>query len=177
SAAALELWPVADDGAIIYLNGTEVWRGNVPPTAEVADAIFTPAPVTISNAALVNGSNVLSAEVHQFPGGNADLLFGAELAVTSVPGPSPAPPPSLIFSEIAASGDGAFYVELRNTSGGAVDTSGWIIKTSTGITVTLPSQAVNAGGYVSFNGATLGFIPGNGMRLFLFAPGGSELRD
>jgi hypothetical protein len=75
NSAALELWPVADDGAIIYLNGTEVWRGNVPPSAEVADATFTTAPVSISNGALVNGSNVLSAEVHQFPGGNNDLAL------------------------------------------------------------------------------------------------------
>ena len=28
TGASLELWPVADDGAVIYLNGVEVWRNN-----------------------------------------------------------------------------------------------------------------------------------------------------
>jgi hypothetical protein len=85
SAASLELWPVADDGAVIYLNGTEVWRANVPPTNEVTDANFTPAAVSISNAALLNGSNVLSAEVHQFRVETMTCSFGAELVITSVP--------------------------------------------------------------------------------------------
>ena len=54
-------------------------------TSEVGDAAFTAAPVSIPNSALVRGTNVLSAEVHQFPGGNTDLLFGAELTISAVP--------------------------------------------------------------------------------------------
>lgn len=176
-SASLELWPVADDGAVIYLNGTEIWRNNVPPTAEAGDAAFGAAPISIPNTALVRGTNVLSAEVHQFPGGNNDLLFGAELAITAIPGPAPASPPSLVFNEISGAADANFYIELRNTSGVAVDTTGWILKASTGQTISLPAQSVAAGGYVTLSVATLGFAPADGTRFFLIGPGGSELRD
>ena len=177
SAATVELWPIADDGAIIYLNGTEVWRTNVPPTTEVSDAIFPPAAITIPNSALNNGANVLSAEVHQFPGGNTDLLFGAELTITAIPGPAPAAPASLVLSEISGAGDSNFFLELRNVSGSPVSTSGWVVKTSGGVSVALPAQSVAAGGYVSFTAAELGFTPADGLRVTLFAPGGTEFRD
>ncbi len=175
-AAGLELWPVADDGAVVYLNGSEVYRNNVPPTVEVGDSRFPATPVAISNAALVSGTNVLSAEVHQFAGGNNDLLFGAELATTSVPGPAPASPPSLTFSEITAASDANFYIELRNTSGAAMSTSGWSILTTSNQSAVLAAQNIAAGDYLVLNAAALGFTPGNGVKLFLLAPG-AELRD
>lgn len=60
-----------DDGAVIYLNGTEVARPNMAAGAitaatasrgEVNDAVF--ADLTIPASALVNGTNTLSVEVH-----------------------------------------------------------------------------------------------------------------
>ncbi len=175
-ATTLELWPVADDGAVVYLNGIEVYRNNVPPAVEVGDSRFPTTPVVIANAALVNGTNVLSAEVHQFSGGNNDLLFGAELAITSVPGPAPASPASLTFSEITGASDANFYIELRNTSGAAVSTSGWSISTTANQSAVLAAQNIAAGDYLVLNAAALGFTPGNGVKLFLLAPG-AELRD
>ncbi|HEV7867531.1 MAG TPA: lamin tail domain-containing protein, partial [Chthoniobacteraceae bacterium] len=177
ATATMELWPVADDGAVIYLNGAEVHRINVPPTTEVGDARFPSAPITIPSGALVAGPNVLSAEVHQFPGGNDDLLFGAQLAITAVPGPAPAAPPSLVFTEISGANDASFFIELRNTSSAAVDTAGWTLKTSSGQSVILPAQNVTAGGYFTIKAGALGFTPADGSKLFLLAPGANELRD
>src|SRR6185436_12936059 len=64
-----------DDGAVVYLNGVEVWRTNMP-TGSVG--YLTPASVaiggadesvfvqtTISPSLLVNGTNVLAIELHQ----------------------------------------------------------------------------------------------------------------
>ena len=83
----------------------------------------------------------------------------------------------LRFNEIAGASDAAFYVELRNFSASAVETTGWSIKASTGQIVALPAQSVPAGGYLVLNAAALGFTPTDGAKLFLIAPGGTELRD
>ncbi len=177
ATATLHLWPVADDGAVIYLNGTEIWRSNVPVTSEVENAGFTGTAIDLPATALLNGTNLLAAEVHQASGGNTDLLFGAELRISALPGPPPAPAPSLVLSEVAGAADAAFFIELANTAATAASTEGWTLVTSTGQTVALPAVSVPAGGWTSFDAATLGFGPADGVKLFLFAPGGTSLRD
>jgi hypothetical protein len=65
--------PVVDDGAIVYLNGTEVLRYNMPAgavtygtlaSAGVANASYV-GPFTLPSSALVSGENILAVEVHQ----------------------------------------------------------------------------------------------------------------
>ncbi len=81
-----------DDGAAVYLNGSELVRDNL-----VADALFqTPAvlfnsvdeeallPFTllnISNIEVVEGTNVLAAEIHQIQGTSSDISFDLEFNV------------------------------------------------------------------------------------------------
>ncbi|MEX0641247.1 MAG: lamin tail domain-containing protein, partial [Pirellulales bacterium] len=69
----LRIRPIVDDGAIVYLNGQEVYRHNMP-TGDVSYGTFASTavdnaalldPITISPAALVQGTNVLAVEVHQ----------------------------------------------------------------------------------------------------------------
>ena len=173
----IELWPVVDDGGVIYLNGIEIWRSNVPVTSEVGNASFTPAPIILPATALLKGANVLSAEVHQFSGGNTDLLFGAELITDEL---APIPPdanPTLVFSEISASSDAGFFIELQNRSGSAISTAGWTLTTSAGATLALPTQNVVSGGFAVFTAASLGLAPVDGLRLNLFAPGSTEFHD
>jgi hypothetical protein len=125
--------------------------------------------------ALLNGTNVLAVSLHKAvtsPG----VLFDAALESTEMPPDSNAAD-QLRFNEIAGAGDAAFYVELRNASASAVDTTGWSLKASTGQIVALPSQSVAAGDYLVLNAAALGFTPNDGAKLFLLAPGGVELRD
>lgn len=64
---------IVDDGAVIYLNGVEVKRLNMPvgnvtyatkAATQVDNATFS-GPLTISAANLVTGANVLAVEVHQ----------------------------------------------------------------------------------------------------------------
>lgn len=99
TAASLKL--VADDGAVVYVNGTEVLRLNMPggPVSNGTPALTTvgnagvSGPLALDTAALVTGTNLLAVELHQAAGGADDVLFGAELtlAITNVPaGSAPA---------------------------------------------------------------------------------------
>jgi acid phosphatase type 7 len=86
---ALTLRLMRDDGAVVYLNGVEVWRTNMP-TATVS--FSTPASVaiggadestfvqtTLSPSLLVNGTNVLAVELHQSGGTSSDISFDLQL--------------------------------------------------------------------------------------------------
>jgi hypothetical protein len=86
---SLSLRLLRDDGAIVYLNGSEVFRTNMP-TGAVSH--ITPASAaivgadesafvstTVSPSLLVGGSNVLAVEVHQSDPASSDLSFDLEL--------------------------------------------------------------------------------------------------
>ena len=81
-----------DDGAVVYLNGTEILRDNMP-TGAIAYTTLAPVAVggsdetkyfefNISPAFLVSGTNVLAVEIHQNAGTSSDLGFALELAGT-----------------------------------------------------------------------------------------------
>ena len=84
---ALEINLRRDDGAIIYLNGTEIVRSNMP-AGEVDYQTFAPNasddgnnlhPYRVSIDALVDGDNVLAVEVHQVNATSSDLSFDLSL--------------------------------------------------------------------------------------------------
>src|SRR5215217_5895594 len=85
----LTLRLMRDDGAVVYLNGVEVWRTNMPSGTV---GFLTPASVaiagadestfvqtTISPALLVTGINVLAVELHQSGGTSTDISFDLQL--------------------------------------------------------------------------------------------------
>jgi hypothetical protein len=88
--AGLTLRLLRDDGAVVYLNGTEVFRSNMPTgsigyTTRASSALGAPAESTFVTAsvpisALVAGTNVLAVEVHQANGTSSDLSFDLELS-------------------------------------------------------------------------------------------------
>ena len=87
-----------DDGAVVYINGVEVRRDNMPggevtfktlATAAVGDpeemAFFE---TTLPASAFVAGTNVIAVEVHQSNVASSDLSFALELIGNfSSPGP------------------------------------------------------------------------------------------
>jgi hypothetical protein len=105
SSLSLIFSNLVDDGAVFYLNGTEIQRLRMqaPPTVitnlSAASAqptggdATTPDVFAISGNLLTNlvqGDNVLAVEVHNFSGnGNTDIVFGSALFLsrlnTSVP--------------------------------------------------------------------------------------------
>ena len=78
-----------DDGAVVYLNGTEISRGNMPMgtidfTTFAANTISAAEEYSFFSAAvdpllLLTGNNVLAVEVHQRSLTSSDLSFDAEL--------------------------------------------------------------------------------------------------
>jgi hypothetical protein len=79
---------LADDGVIVYLNGLEVFRRNMP-TGAVNDATFALANIEANEDAFIQsglfpsslreGTNVMAAEVHQHSEGRHDAGFDLEL--------------------------------------------------------------------------------------------------
>lgn len=89
----LDLDLTYDDGAVVYLNGSEIWRVNMPGgtinygtfAASVSSDNDT-ATTLISNA-LVLGTNVIAVEVHQSNSGSSDLSF--DFALSGIPASDP----------------------------------------------------------------------------------------
>lgn len=87
---------VSDDGAAVYLNGTELLRKNLVAgaafdtlassiDASLEDAWFT---YSLPDDLLVQGINTLAVEVHQDAGNSSDLSFDLQLlGVAAVPEP------------------------------------------------------------------------------------------
>ena len=85
--ASLKLFLKRDDGAVVYLNGTEVARDNLAEgevtyttTADNASddgALFH--EFALDTTELVEGSNVLAVEVHQVSSSSSDLSFDLRL--------------------------------------------------------------------------------------------------
>ena len=88
-----------DDGAVVYLNGAEVWRDNLPDgvitnhtpaSASIGDAdegVWLSKALSPTN--LVSGSNLLAVEIHQVNLTSTDLTFDFELTGTAI---IPSPP-------------------------------------------------------------------------------------
>ena len=81
-----------DDGAVVYINGTEVLRVNMPTgtinfstwaasNIDVAEGDWL--TYNIPTTTLVNGQNVIAVEMHQANAGSSDISFEAELAAYS----------------------------------------------------------------------------------------------
>ncbi len=77
-----------DDGAIVYINGTEVFRSNMPSgtisyttlaSASASDDGGTPQVKTLTISQVKKGSNTIAVEVHQNAANSTDLSFDFEL--------------------------------------------------------------------------------------------------
>jgi hypothetical protein len=80
---------VLDDAAVIYLNGAEIFRTRLPPGLinfdteglnAVTNAVYE-GPFTVCVSNLVEGTNVIAAEVHQTGLNSSDMIWGMELDV------------------------------------------------------------------------------------------------
>jgi hypothetical protein len=90
----LTLSVLRDDGAVVYLNGTEVFRNNMPPgfidfgtlasTNVHGAAERTFYAITFPSTQLLTGTNVLAVEVHQAAPDSIDLSFDLQLNASNV---------------------------------------------------------------------------------------------
>lgn len=106
-----------DDGAVVYLNGGEVWRSNMPAAPAVI-TYATSASTAQSNAdedafwprtwtmavtpnLLLAGENTIAVEVHQISTSTSDISFNADLVAV------PAAPPASVQTAMM---DGAIHL-------------------------------------------------------------------
>ncbi len=89
---------VRDDGAVIYLNGVEVYRVNLPSGTIAFNTLALVAiagvdestyfSTNLSSANLVAGNNVIAVEIHQNVGNSTDISFNLQLTASGSGGPS-----------------------------------------------------------------------------------------
>ena len=110
-----------DDGAILYLNGTEFARlrlpaGTIthtnlangqPPTENAFETVELPRSLFLA------GDNVFAAEVHQVAANSSDLSWAAELIVSEVTGPA------ILVDSVT------FGLQTTDVSYGRNATNGW----------------------------------------------------
>jgi hypothetical protein len=105
---ALSAQVMRDDGAVVYLNGAEVWRSNMPggpilyrtSASRFADE-DTFVPATFCASGLAEGTNVLAVEIHQVAANSSDIRFDLRLEGLTVLTPDvrlTTPSPSAKFS-------------------------------------------------------------------------------
>ncbi len=187
STYQLRLEHLLDDGAVFYLNGSEVLRVNLPAGMVGSETPATAAVVypqfsgllEIPSAAFLPGNNVLAVELHQAVASDTDALFGMTLDLTETP-PSPDAPPALSFHEIAgaSAAAGTFFVELANAGVGSLALDGYRVRGAAGQEYVIGAgTTLAAGGYLALDEGTLGFRPADGSRLFLVAPGLTSVLD
>ena len=82
-----------DDGVVVYINGTEVARDNLP-TGNINYLTTANGPIggedeidfiefTIPGAVLVSGTNTIAVEIHQSSSSSSDISFDAELLAST----------------------------------------------------------------------------------------------
>lgn len=183
---SLKLRHAIDDGAVFYINGSPVFRVNLPDTGVTAatpatanvEATALSANMPLPAGALVPGANRLSVEVHQFAAGNSDVVFGMELDLDvfdTVPGA----PPTVRFNEVPAYTTQSFWLELANTGTAAVDVTGLVVSADNDPArqYVLPAGSLAPGAQLLLDEATLGFRPSNDEKLFLYTAGKAVLLD
>jgi methionine-rich copper-binding protein CopC len=81
-----------DDGAVVYINGVEVYRSNMPTatisyttkaSSEATDNGTAIQTTTLSVSSLVTGTNVIAVEIHQAANNGPDLFFDLQLNGTA----------------------------------------------------------------------------------------------
>lgn len=152
---SLMLRLVRDDGAVVYLNGVEVYRNNMG-TGAVAYNTLAPLSLggsdetswlqaALSPANLVAGTNVLAVEIHQASPDSSDISFNLELlaSINSVSVAAPSPPDLIDASDSGLDEDDNITSVTAPTFTGTA---------TAGTTVKLYSDGVLVGSAVATDG-------------------------
>ena len=185
STVDLKLSQTIDDGAVYYLNGTEVYRDNMPAgiimstTAATLDKpVLQSDPFfSIDASSLLIGENVLAVEVHQ-SALDDDMFFIGKLDAIEMPLPL-IPLAKIKFNEVAGALESEFWLELVNDGDDAINLSQYIV-TLVGDTETqyiMPSVTLNPNTFLLIDHTMLGMIPADEDRLFLYTPDKSTILD
>ncbi len=169
---------LVDDGAVVYLNGKEVYRLNMPAGAITASTTANGAAnegvvqnVNIPSDNLAFGDNVLAVEVHQVNNTSSDIVFGLSI-LARIPPPTTlsitSQPEDLVVEEtkparfnVAIEGTGANFIWFKD--GVAIPNSNFQNYT---ITNTMLSDA---GNYYVIVSNSVNFVKSDTVSLSVFS--------
>jgi len=173
--ATMAMDQVIDDGVVYYLNGQLLGAVGHTPGAwndgasrTVGDAAEEQNALTGPATGLVNGVNMLAAEVHQTNLTSSDLVFGARLKIGTQPG--------LVINEVRPGAAGEGFVEFYNTTGTPVSLQDHFLSDTPGnltkhrITAAL---LVPANGYATVGFAESGLASAATTEVYLTSPDGT----
>jgi hypothetical protein len=175
---ALQLGGYLVDGAVFYINGTEVLRLNMPSgtiTSNTPALTNTPTvayfgPITLPSSALVRGSNIFAVEVHRAASGT-NLFFGTDLTMIVTNNLQSDPLP-LAFNEISDPDANDGWIELINRGSTTINPKGCLlVRQRSGSDLqqyAIPVQTLAAGETILLTKSTLGFGLDKGDTFFLY---------
>lgn len=164
AATTLEIRSIIDDGVVVYLNGQELYRENIAADPDYGDFASSAGeasltgPILVPSGALVNGTNVLAAELHQGSSGSSDFVFGLELHATEsifIPADDAeylaalALLNNLRITEVMydpAEGGDYEFIELQNIGGESLELEG--VRFTEGIGFVFPQMMLAPGEFV-----------------------------
>jgi hypothetical protein len=162
---------VIDDGAVMYLNGEEIFRLGVQadpvlytsPGGRTRTNASREGPFTLPLDDLVQGDNVLAVEVHQAAPNSSDIVLGIELDVTYQEVIDTTPDYSAVLDNIRISevdynpvgGSGLEFVEVTNIGNSSVDLAG--LRLADAVRFTFPSMMLDPGEYAVVVADTIAF--------------------
>lgn len=171
---------INDDSAYFYLNGTPIgglgitanadWKARASRT--VTNATEELGAANNNGSALVSGTNVICAEVHQVNDGSSDCVFGARLSIAAPTNPS------ILINEVLPSADG--FVEFYNPGASAINLAGWYLSDQPGNLTKYQIPAglsVPASGLASIDYLTAGLATGGDTVIYLTEPNGTTVAN
>ncbi|NUN16005.1 MAG: lamin tail domain-containing protein [Myxococcales bacterium] len=187
NVAEVQLWldTILDDGAIVWLNGVEVYRQNMPQGAVTAE---TPASVSVGEstvtdginlptAALVSGDNVLAVELHDAVDGEADRAFGIELFVMKTSDSIATAGSPVQLQEVSAGSISPFWLDIQNIGVVPENLNQWVLFTSEGFTYVFPDTVLQPGEIRLLDETELGFGVSPGEMVYLLGADGQTVVD
>ncbi len=129
----LTLTLLRDDGAVVYLNGTEIVRSNMP-TGTITSSTLSSTSITgagegtvhsftVNPSLLLAGNNTLAVEIHQDSAGSSDISFDLGFSGQTVLPPAP-PQMILAAADVAGRIDLTWNDLSGNETGFRVERSG-----------------------------------------------------
>jgi len=178
SGITISIDQILDDGAVYYLNGTEIGRSGIAAgtvtftttanrtTGDAAEELNV---FSVPGTALVNGTNVLAAEIHQVNTTSSDVVFGARLKISAPTAPG------LVINEVLPGSTGNGFVEIYNPRATNInlrnhyftDNPGNLTKFRVATDVIVP-----AGGLASVGFAESSLAVASPVTVYLVAPDG-----
>lgn len=185
--ADVDLWldVILDDGAVVWLNGQEVLRVNMPdgqitPMTPALAGVGTPLVkdgIALPTTALMSGDNVLAVELHDALDSEEDRAFGLELFAAFTENPSAGGFPPLKLHEVSAGGVSPFWLEVKNVSTTPQALHQWKIVREDGAFFELPDSVLEPGDIRLFEENELGLGAMADDVIFLMASNGNSVVD